>query len=133
MKRIVSFSLIYFFAFSILAKDMVALGWEVWYVVNRDYVARELCVNTARPQLKCNGKCHLAKQLRKLEQGEQEKKPATSGYKLKSTDWITAGSAFADPSPVRIPVMNKRKYWTEEQRAPRTVTIPVFHPPASAC
>lgn len=41
------------------------------YVVNYDYIKNELCVNKEKPQLHCNGKCHLAKELAKA--AEQEK------------------------------------------------------------
>ena len=33
------------------------------YFVNYDYIVKELCVNKAKPELHCNGKCHLAKEL----------------------------------------------------------------------
>lgn len=33
------------------------------YLINYDYYANVLCVNRSQPQLKCNGKCHLAKEI----------------------------------------------------------------------
>ena len=33
------------------------------YVVNYDYITKVLCENKAKPELKCNGKCHLMKEL----------------------------------------------------------------------
>ena len=33
------------------------------YIVNYDYISNVLCENKAKPELKCNGKYHLAKQL----------------------------------------------------------------------
>ena len=41
------------------------------YVINYDYIVKELCENKEKPALKCNGKCHLAKQLAKA--AEEEK------------------------------------------------------------
>ncbi|MBB1150489.1 hypothetical protein HX062_07270 [Myroides sp. DF42-4-2] len=35
----------------------------VEYVVLYDYIKNELCVNKEKPELACNGKCHLAKEL----------------------------------------------------------------------
>lgn len=35
------------------------------YVLNYNYIVAELCENKSKPQLKCNGKCYLAKQLAK--------------------------------------------------------------------
>ncbi|RTL58274.1 MAG: hypothetical protein EKK37_08015 [Sphingobacteriales bacterium] len=38
---------------------------------NRDYIAKNLCENRNKPQMHCNGKCHLKKQLQKEEQQQQ--------------------------------------------------------------
>lgn len=57
---------------------MQALGKFVVYtdyILNKEYIATNLCVNKSKPILKCNGKCHLAKQLKKQDQKE---KPTTS-------------------------------------------------------
>lgn len=35
------------------------------YIVNYDYIVKELCENKEKPVLKCNGKCHLMKELAK--------------------------------------------------------------------
>lgn len=35
----------------------------VEYVVLYDYIKNELCVNKDKPELACNGKCHLTKEL----------------------------------------------------------------------
>ncbi len=37
----------------------------VEYMVNYDYISKVLCENKAKPKLKCNGKCHLMKELAK--------------------------------------------------------------------
>ena len=33
------------------------------YVIQYDYIVNELCVNRDKPQLGCNGKCHLMKEM----------------------------------------------------------------------
>jgi hypothetical protein len=50
----------------------------VEYVVNYDYISKVLCENKAKPVLKCNGKCHLMKQLAKESESE---KPLSSNKK----------------------------------------------------
>lgn len=35
------------------------------YVVNYDYISKVLCENKEKPELKCNGKCHLMKEISK--------------------------------------------------------------------
>lgn len=41
------------------------------YIINYDYISKVLCENKAKPELQCNGKCQLMKELAKA--AEQEK------------------------------------------------------------
>ncbi len=40
------------------------------YALNYDYISKVLCVNKDKPKLKCNGKCHLMKELAKASDAE---------------------------------------------------------------
>jgi hypothetical protein len=51
------------------------LGIVASWWLQRDYVARVLCINRDKPQLQCNGKCHLAKQLKAADLAEQKQQP----------------------------------------------------------
>lgn len=44
----------------------------VEYVVLYDYIRTELCINKSKPELKCNGKCHLAKELKNASDSKEE-------------------------------------------------------------
>lgn len=46
----------------------------VEYVLNQDYIAEFLCINKEKPELQCNGKCHLVKEIKK----QQEEAPLTA-------------------------------------------------------
>ncbi len=48
------------------------------YTINYDYITKTLCVNKAKPQMHCNGKCHLMKELAKASESE---KPISSDKK----------------------------------------------------
>lgn len=48
------------------------------YAINYDYIKTVLCVYKDKPELKCNGKCHLKKQLAKAADDE---KPISSDKK----------------------------------------------------
>ena len=52
------------------------------YQAHKEQVTRLFCVNKDKPQLHCNGKCHLAKELRKASEAES-KAPAAGFAKLK--------------------------------------------------
>ena len=40
------------------------------YIVNYDYIVSELCENKSKPELHCNGKCHLEKELAKAAESD---------------------------------------------------------------
>ncbi|MDG4716258.1 hypothetical protein [Winogradskyella marincola] len=42
---------------------MCFVGNVLYYQLNIDYIIETYCVNKEKPELQCNGKCHLAKQL----------------------------------------------------------------------
>ncbi|SHK85265.1 hypothetical protein SAMN02746009_01660 [Hymenobacter psychrotolerans DSM 18569] len=52
------------------------------YQMHKESITRLFCVNKAKPELRCNGKCHLAKQLRKATDSES-KAPAAGFAKVK--------------------------------------------------
>ena len=56
------------------------------YAFNKDYIAENLCENKEKPKLKCEGKCHLKKEVEKIanELGESENESQKSPkYKFK--------------------------------------------------
>lgn len=57
----------------------------VEYVVDYEYISTVLCINKEKPEMKCNGKCHLMKQLAKAAEEEKpisEKKSAVKEIEL---------------------------------------------------
>ncbi|MBQ0788969.1 MAG: hypothetical protein KBT69_15830 [Oceanihabitans sp.] len=49
--------------FAFAFKPMYYVGQVLYYELNIDYIVDTYCVNKDKPELQCNGKCHLAKQL----------------------------------------------------------------------
>ena len=43
----------------------------VEHLLNYEYIATKLCENKDKPELKCNGKCHLMKELDKASETEK--------------------------------------------------------------
>jgi len=48
------------------------------YLLHKDYIAKNLCVNRDKPKSCCNGKCHLVKQLQKTNQNTENDTKNTS-------------------------------------------------------
>lgn len=92
-----------------LEQELLVVNYEL----NQARITARYCVNKARPQLKCNGKCHLAKQLRQAEDAS-EKVPAGS-VRLKfelvpaparlvlaaPRQWPAAPARYAAPAALR--------------------------------
>lgn len=51
----------------------------VEYALNKDYIVEFLCINQDKPEMQCNGKCHLYKTVEK----QQEKTPTSLEISLK--------------------------------------------------
>lgn len=59
---------LFILAFFILFKPLFPI---VEYFANYDYISKVLCENKDKPALKCNGKCHLMKEMAKASEGEK--------------------------------------------------------------
>jgi hypothetical protein len=42
------------------------------FAINQEFIAAELCENKDEPELECNGKCYLAKELKKDEERKHD-------------------------------------------------------------
>ncbi|MCP1382715.1 hypothetical protein [Runella salmonicolor] len=61
-KRYISLFLLLLISFKILVVPFVYLDFEL----RKEYIIQHLCENRFTPQLHCDGKCYLAKQLHKV-------------------------------------------------------------------
>jgi hypothetical protein len=56
----------------LLLQSFSTVGILIHYQLNKEFIAKNLCENRNKPQMHCNGKCHLAKQLKKAEAEESK-------------------------------------------------------------
>ena len=62
-----------------MCQCLVQLGIVGWYEMNKGYITSNFCINKAKPELKCNGKCYLKKQLKKAtDSQDSESKPVNN-------------------------------------------------------
>ena len=105
------------------------LGQEVLvvdYQLNKARITEQFCVNKSRPQLHCNGKCHLASQLRKAEGGDK-KAPVEAQAKVKYEVLPTLAFVLATPQRWQRPV---RTFPTlAVARCATGTALDVFRPP----
>ncbi|WP_324671585.1 hypothetical protein [Hymenobacter sp. GOD-10R] len=96
------------------------------YQVHKERITELFCVNKARPQLHCNGKCHLAKQLRKAAESESK---APAGFTKVKYEALAPLTSFinepvwwpSSPRPYALPTAEAYGF---------TPTHSIFHPPS---
>lgn len=67
------------------------------YMINYDYIVENLCENTDRPSLNCEGKCYLAKQL--AQESDQGEKNPFEGKRLQAEIQF-----FAPQNPISLKI-----------------------------
>lgn len=98
------------------------------YVVNYDYISKVLCENKAKPQMKCNGKCQLMKEMAKASESEkplsQDKKAAIQESEILFIQQLSSFEIYFLPislqKTINLNYTNLYCYNTIES---------VFHPP----
>ena len=59
---------------SIFSQCVMKLGIVAWYEANKNYIIENFCINKDKPELNCCGKCHLRKELKKVDDNGTSKK-----------------------------------------------------------
>jgi hypothetical protein len=80
-KRYLSIALLFCFLTPLFLK----VGILTNYIIQYKFYVEVLCVNKNKPELKCNGKCHLAKELKTVDE-EPVKPELPQKYKDKTED-----------------------------------------------
>jgi hypothetical protein len=75
------------FIFVLLSKTVYSIYWQVNFHFNQNEITRMECENKNKPELKCNGKCYLAKQLKKAE-SQLEGKKQESTRSIQNLKWL---------------------------------------------
>ncbi len=65
------------------------------YLIHKEYIAKNLCINRNKPHSCCKGKCYLVKQLKRTSaKTEGESKNTEKRIQLKDTDQFLANKAW---------------------------------------
>lgn len=76
----------------LLASSFSASFVQAAFSVNRDYIIKELCVNRFKPEMRCNGKCYMKKQMQ-----QQEEQSGTNTQQKNHNDvlnWMFTGNVI---------------------------------------
>lgn len=96
-KKIIGAMLFVSMAFKILMAPIFFVNYEL----RKDYIIKNYCVNKNRPEMHCDGKCYLAKQIQKAEQ--EDEKQATNSFisKLLSLEVVQKNPLFSNYFPAK--------------------------------
>lgn len=95
------------------------------YQLNKDYIAKNLCVNRAKPSCCCHGKCYLTKKMTSDE--SQQQAPGKGGQKDESPLQVYVQLNNLPLRHVRvINPINQTRYLVSLSQE---LILSVFHPP----
>ena len=83
IKRHIAFFMLLLISFKILIVPFVYLDFEL----RKEYIVKNLCENRFTPQLHCDGKCYLAKQLHKVAQDHARSETEKQSENIKKS-WL---------------------------------------------
>jgi hypothetical protein len=98
------------------------------YNLNKDFIAKNLCVNKAKPKMHCNGKCQMMK---KMAEEENQNSTNNNSSKIKLQEVVFSNE-------MNIPSLPAVSYITlsynQERPALKHISpaSSIFHPPALA-
>ncbi|MFB6455139.1 hypothetical protein ACE38W_07720 [Chitinophaga sp. Hz27] len=92
------------------------------YWSNQAFIAQNLCENKNRPEMHCNGKCHLRKELEKDTQQEKN----NSGKESYEVMFVNELQTFMQTPPVAATI--KHTIFYKDPYLP-TPVFAIFHPP----
>jgi hypothetical protein len=114
----------------LVVKSLVAPILFVKYEFTKEFIIQNYCINKDKPELHCDGKCYLAKQLKAVE--EREGKEAQSeflSYLLSFQVVLNSSASMFDEMPE---VLIIRAFELSSYHNPfhsQSLAIEVFHPP----
>lgn len=99
MQKFIHYTVVGYMALLVLIKMLAMPAACFEYAVNKEYIAATLCENKAKPQMHCNGQCHLKKELAKTSDTSTDQK---GGVKLASVDYCEElkGIVFLSPADI---------------------------------
>jgi hypothetical protein len=121
VKKAFLISLMLIFAF----QSFYSAGITMWFHLNRSYIAQKLCVNKARPEMKCKGNCVLKKKLKEAENQQDDHGTKQLKEWISVPPFIISQNLYqfnpAIQSQVQIPKIEDNYHFLAQ--------FAIFHPP----
>jgi hypothetical protein len=95
------------------------------FYANRDYIARNLCVNRFNTAVHCAGRCQLDKRIL-----QEEKSSGDKELRQESRNEVLSSKSFFASAAAPVPVIVDRVYPIAQVSHPVDRPLSIFHPPA---
>mgnify|MGYP001627757595 CR=1 FL=1 len=120
----------------LILSAIILLTKPLWpvvdYIVNYDYIVNVLCENKEQPEMECNGKCYLSKELAK-ESTTGDENPFNnnlSNSKIPHFLILEEISEYVFSSESEIAILEETSYKTSLN--PSLFVLEILHPPQFA-
>lgn len=110
-------------AFLLHSASRVIVYFNYW--LNQEFIAENLCENREQPQLECNGKCHLKKELDK----DDERKQKDNKQQVEVILFISSGVSHEIEQSASHFVEQQCHCAFVVQQKPTGYNSCIFHPP----
>lgn len=119
LKKLFTYLLLLLFSFQTFEIAFIVMNFKV----NQDFFA-QICENKDKPEMECNGKCHLKKQIKKQEEQKSKKEKINIEKEIQNCILITNKIL---PQP-KTKVVGASSLYNFIHK-PRNCISDVFHPP----
>lgn len=85
------------------------------FIIHQDEIAEEFCENKDKPELHCNGKCHISKELKNIDQ--------TNSNSVKNKTEISIDFSWF----LGIQLFSELKYIAQRESQPVTFFTPIHY------
>jgi hypothetical protein len=113
-----------FLLIAIFSQTFSAYLIQADFSLNRDFIAKVLCVNKEKPAMKCNGKCYLVKKLNE-QQNQESPNTVPQNQKFEIQSYIVPHSLTL----VRLISKEKTPFFIKDDLTISTLPHSIFHPP----
>jgi len=98
------------------------------YLINKDYIAKNLCINKDKPKSCCKGKCHMVKQLQKTNKNtDNDPKNTNSRVQLKELNEFIISKVCSYTAEISSHTYFVYNIVTSDQLACSAIFVPPKH------
>lgn len=117
--------------FSLLLQCTAQFAVVAMFQLRKEYIAKNLCENRDKPQMKCCGKCYLKKQLKKVNANNEAGSESSVKMEKEMLVYIIPNHILHESKPVFYQVVQHNAF--RDAIIAHAFVDDIFHPPSSAC